>query len=322
MMRVAILDDYQQVALGLADWKSLDPEASVQVFADHLFDLEALAKRLHIFECVVLMRERTPFPRALFERLPNLKLLITSGRRNAAIDEAAATDHRVQVCGTDLKGMGTAELTWGLIIACMRYIVAEDHAQRQQGKWQTTLGFELRGKTLGLLGLGRLGSEVARVGAAFRMNLIAWSPNLTAERAAAAGAKLVTKDELIAQADVLTIHLVLSDRTRGLVGKADLARMKKSAFLINTSRGPIVDEAALIETLKAHRIAGAGLDVFSVEPLPRDSDWYKLDNAVITPHLGYVSAENYAHHFPQVVEIVRGFIAGEVLKPINQIPPR
>ncbi len=322
MMRVALLDDYQQVALGLADWKSLDPDASVQVFSDHLFDLDALAKRLHTFECVVLMRERTPFPRALFARLPNLKLLITSGRRNAAIDEAAATEHGVQVCGTDLRGMGTAELTWGLIIATMRYIVAEDHAQRQQGKWQTTLGFELAGKTLGLLGLGRLGSEVARVGAAFRMNLIAWSPNLTAERAAAAGAKLVGKDELLALSDVLTIHLVLSERTRGLVGKAELARMKRTAFLINTSRGPIVDEDALIETLRAHRIMGAGLDVFSVEPLPRTSPFYALDNVVITPHLGYVSAENYANHFPQVVEIIRSFIAGKVLKPINQLPTR
>jgi phosphoglycerate dehydrogenase-like enzyme len=322
MMRVALLDDYQQCAMGLADWKSLDPDATVQAFADHIFDLDALAQRLHTFECVVLMRERTPFPRALFERLPNLKLLITSGRRNAAIDEAAATDHGVQLCGTDLKGMGTAELTWGLILACMRYIVAEDHAQRQHGKWQTTLGFELAGKNLGLLGLGRLGSEVARVGAAFRMNLIAWSPNLTAERAAAAGAKLVSKNELLSQADVLTIHMVLSDRTRGLVGNADLARMKKTAFLINTSRGPIVDEDALAETLRAHRIAGAGLDVFSVEPLPRSSPFYALDNAVITPHLGYVSTENYAQHFPQVVEIVRAFIAGQVLKGINQLPKK
>ncbi|HEX4112150.1 MAG TPA: D-2-hydroxyacid dehydrogenase family protein [Stellaceae bacterium] len=319
MMRVAVLDDYQQVALGLADWKSLDPDATVQVFPDHLFDLDALARRLHAFECVVLMRERTPFPRALFERLPNLKLLITSGRRNAAIDEAAATDHGVQVCGTDLKGMGTAELTWGLILACLRHIVAEDRAL-QQGKWQTTLGIELAGKSLGLLGLGRLGSEVARVGAVFRMNPIAWSPNLTAERAAAAGARLVSKEELLAQADVLTIHMVLSDRTRGLVGAADLARVKKTAFLINTSRGPIVDEDALAETLRAHRIAGAGLDVFSVEPLPRDSPFRKLDNVVITPHLGYVSVENYAHHFPQVVEIIRGFIAGTVLKGINQVP--
>ena len=259
--------------------------------------------------------------RALIERLPNLKLLITSGRRNAAIDEAAATDHRVQLCGTNLIGMATAELTWGLILAALRHIVAEDRAQRQ-GRWQTTLGFELAGKTLGLLGLGRLGSEVARIGAAFRMNLIAWSPNLTPERAAAAGAKLVGKDELMAQSDVLTVHLVLSERTRGLVGKADLARMKPSAFLVNTSRGPIVDEAALIEALRAHRIAGAGIDVFSEEPLPRDSAWYALDNVVLTPHLGYVSAENYAHHFPQVIEIVRAFIAGKVLKPINELPER
>jgi phosphoglycerate dehydrogenase-like enzyme len=321
MMRVALLDDYQQVALGLADWNSLDPDATVTAFADHLSDLDALARRLHAFECVVLMRERTPFPRALFERLPNLKLLITSGRRNAAIDEAAATDHGVQLCGTNLAGLATAELTWGLILACLRHIVAEDHAQRQ-GKWQTTLGIELAGKTLGLLGLGRLGSEVARIGAAFRMSPIAWSPNLTPARAAAAAARFVSKDELMAQADVLSIHLVLSERTRGLIGEADLARMKSGAFLINTSRGPIVDEDALVETLRSKRIAGAGIDVFAVEPLPRDSAFYRLDNVVITPHLGYVTAENYANHFPQVVEIIRSIIAGQVLKPINHLPAR
>ena len=320
MMRVALLDDYQRVALGLADWQSLASVAAVESFPDHLFDLEALAQRLLPFACVVLMRERTPFPRELFERLPNLRLLITSGRRNAAIDEAAATERAVQVCGTDLRGMGTAELTWGLILAVMRGIVAEDRAL-QQGRWQTTLGFELAGKTLGLLGLGRLGSEVARVGAAFRMNLVAWSPNLTQERATAAGATLVSKGELLAQADVLTIHLVLSDRTRGLIGADDLAQMKKSAFLINTSRGPIVDENALAETLRAHRIAGAGLDVFSVEPLPRSSAFFALDNTVITPHLGYVSTENYANHFPQVVEIIRAFVAGTVLKGINKLTP-
>ena len=321
MMRVALLDDYQQVSLGLADWKSLEPDAAVTVFADHLSDLDALARRLQPFECVVLMRERTPFPRALFERLPNLKLLITSGRRNAAIDEAAATDHGVQVCGTNLAGLATAELTWGLILACLRHIVAEDKAQRQ-GRWQTTLGIELAGKTLGVLGLGRLGSEVARIGAAFRMTPIAWSPNLTAERAAAAGARFVSKDELMAQSDVLSIHVVLSERTRGLVGKADLARMKPAAFLINTSRGPVVDEDALIDTLRQKRIAGAGIDVFSVEPLPPDHAYYRLDNVVITPHLGYVTAENYANHFPQVVEIVRAAIAGRVLQPINQLPAR
>jgi len=321
MMRIALLDDYQQCALGLADWKSLDPDATVQVFSDHIHELEPLAKRLHTFECVVLMRERTPFPRALFEKLPNLKLLITSGRRNASIDEQAATDHGVQVCGTDLKGMGTAELTWGLILACLRNIVAEDRALRA-GKWQTTLGLDLAGRTLGLLGLGRLGAEVARVGAAFRMKPIAWSPNLTAERAAAAGAALVSKDELLAQSDVLSIHLVLSDRTRGIVGAADLARMKPTSYLINTSRGPLVDEGALAAHLRARKIAGAGVDVFSVEPLPMDSPYRGLDNIVLTPHLGYVTRDNYAHHFPQVVEIVRAFLRGDVVKGINKLPAR
>jgi phosphoglycerate dehydrogenase-like enzyme len=320
MIHVALLDDYQGVALGLADWRSLAPDAEVRAFADHISALDALAQRLEGFECVVLMRERTPFPRALFERLPRLRLLITSGRHNAAIDLAAATQHRVQVCGTDLKGLGTAELTWGLILAAMRHIVAEDRAL-QQGRWQTTLGIELAGKTLGLLGLGRLGSEVARIGAAFRMKPIAWSPKLTEDRAAAAGARLVSKEALMAESDVLSIHIVLSDGTRGLVGAGDLARMKPSAFLINTSRGPIVDEDALIAALRDRRIAGAGIDVFAVEPLPRDHPFYHLDNLVMTPHLGYVTAENYAGHFPQVVDIIRAFLGGTVLKPINDLPP-
>jgi phosphoglycerate dehydrogenase-like enzyme len=319
MIRVAILDDYQQCALQLADWRSLDPDAEIRVFPDHIAELEPLAHRLHTFECVVAMRERTPFPRALFERLPNLRLLISSGRHNAAIDLAAATDRKVQVCGTNLKGLATAELTWGLILATLRHIVAEDHAQRA-GRWQTTLGIELAGKTLGLLGLGRLGSEVARVGAAFRMNLTAWSPNLTVERAQAGGAALVTKDELMARADVLTIHMVLSERSRGLIGATDLARMKPSAFLINTSRGPIVDEAALLETLRAHKIAGAGIDVFGTEPLPLSHPLYQLDNVVLTPHLGYVTLENYSHHFPQVVEIIRGFLDGKAIGAMNQLP--
>jgi len=317
MIRVAILDDYQQVAMQLADWRSLGLDAEIRVFPDHLADLDALQQRLHTFECVVLMRERTPFPRALFERLPNLKLLISSGSRNAAIDLDAATDRGVQVCGTQLKGMATAELTWGLILAAMRHIVAEDRAL-QHGKWQTTLGIELAGKTMGLLGLGRLGSEVARVGAAFRMNLIAWSPHLTSERAQAAGAALVTKDELLSRADVLTIHMVLSPETTGLVGAVDLARMKPGAFLVNTSRGPIVDEMALYEALRTRKIAGAGIDVFATEPLPLDAPIRGLDNVVLTPHLGYVTAENYGHHFPQVVEIIRAFIGGKVLKPMNQ----
>ncbi|MGH6989032.1 MAG: D-2-hydroxyacid dehydrogenase family protein [Stellaceae bacterium] len=319
MMKIALLDDYQGVALGLADWPSLAPDAEVTVFPDHVAALDALVERLLPFQCVVLMRERTPFPRALLARLPKLKLLITSGRRNAAIDVAAASDHGVQVSGTDLKGLGTAELTWGLIFALVRQIVAEDRALRQ-GRWQTTLGVELAGKTLGLLGLGRLGGEVARVGAAFGMKPVAWSPNLAADRAAAAGARLVTKDELFAEADILSIHLVLSERTAGLVGAADLARMKRGAFLVNTSRGPIVDEAALVASLRDHRIAGAGIDVFVTEPLPPGHPFFGLDNLVMTPHLGYVTAENYAYHFPQVVAIIRAFLGGQAMKAINAPP--
>lgn len=318
MMRVAILDDYQQVALGLADWKSLDPDATVQVFADHLFELEALAKRLHTFECVVLMRERTPFPRALFEKLPNLRLLVTTGTRNAAIDLAAATEHKVQVCGTEMLPYPTAELTWGLILALFRHIPQEDRATRA-GRWQTTLGLGLKGKTLGLLGLGRLGSQVAQVGRAFGMTAIAWSQNLTEERAAAAGATLVAKEELFARADIVSIHLVLSQRSRGLVGAAELARMKPTAFLVNTSRGPIVDEAALVAALRDRRIAGAGIDVFEPEPLPLSHPLIALDNVVITPHLGYVTEENYRLAFGHAVEDIRAFLAGEVLRPLNRI---
>jgi phosphoglycerate dehydrogenase-like enzyme len=316
MIRVAILDDYQGVALQLADWESLAQEAQIDVFRDHIFELDALVTRLLPYQCIVLMRERTPFPRALFQRLPNLRLLITSGRRNAAIDVEAATEHGVQVCGTDLKGMGTAELTWALILALLRHIVAEDRAL-QRGEWQTTLGVELAGKTLGILGLGRLGSEVARIAAAFHMKTIAWSPHLTAERAAAAGALAVSKENLFSEADIVTIHLVLTEETRGLVGTEDFRRMKRTAFLVNTSRGPIVDEPALLTALQEQKIAGAGIDVFEIEPLPLPHPLRVLDNLVLTPHLGYVTEENYRHHFPQVVDIIQGFIGGKIIKAIN-----
>jgi len=246
MFRVAILDDYQQVAISLADWKSLEPGVEVQAFSDNLVDVDRLAGRLHAFDAVVLMRERTPFPRALFERLPNLRLLLTSGMRNAAIDMNAATERRVLVTGTDMLAYPTAELTWGLIIGLLRQIPFEAEAMRR-GHWQTTLGRGLHGKTLGVLGLGRLGAQVAAVGKAFGMKVLAWSQNLTAERATQAGAALVGKEQLFADSDIITIHLVLSDRTRGLVGKAELSRMKKTAYLVNTSRGPIVEEAALLE---------------------------------------------------------------------------
>jgi len=317
-MRVAILDDYQGVALTLADWQSLHPRAQMQAFADHLDDLAALARRLHAFECVVLMRERTPFPRELIDKLPNLRLLITPGQRNASIDVAAATERKVQVCGTDMLPYPTAELAWGLILALFRHIPAEDRAVRA-GRWQTTLGLGVKGKTLGLIGLGKLGAQVAHIGKAFGMDVIAWSQNLTAERAAEAGAALVGKDDLFARADVVSIHLVLGPRSRGLVGAAELRRMKPTAFLVNTSRAPIVDEAALIAALSERRIAGAGLDVFEPEPLAKDHPLLKLDNTVITPHLGYVTEENYRLAYGQVLEAIRAFIDGKVLRPLNQL---
>jgi phosphoglycerate dehydrogenase-like enzyme len=318
MLRVGILDDYQGVALRMADWQSLHPAAQMQSFIDHVDDLDALTKRLHVFDCLVAMRERTPFPRALLERLPNLRLLVTAGMRNASIDLAAATERRVQVCGTDMLPYPTAELTWGLILALVRHIPEEDGAARA-GYWQTTLGIGLKGKTLGLLGLGRLGSQVARIALAFGMEVIAWSENLTAERAAAAGAALVDKATLFARADIVSIHVVLSPRTRGIVGAAELARMKPAAFLVNTSRGPIVDEAALLATLRQRRIAGAALDVFEPEPLPKEHPLLALENILVTPHLGYVTEENYRLVYTQAVEDIRAFLDGEVLRGINKI---
>ncbi len=318
MMRVAILDDYQGAALGLADWQSLHPHAQMTAFSDHLDDEGSVAQRLHTFECVVLMRERTPFPASLLAKLPNLKLIVTAGMRNAAIDVAAASERKVQVCGTDMLPYPTAELAWGLILALFRHIPAEDRAVRA-GRWQTTLGIGLSGKTLGLLGLGRLGGQVAEIGKAFGMEVIAWSQNLTAERAAAAGATLVGKDELFARADVVSIHVVLSPRSRGLVGAVEIGRMKRSAFLVNTSRGPIVDEPALLAALRERRIAGAGLDVFEPEPLPKNHPVLALDNVVITPHLGYVTEENYRLLYGQAVEDIRAFLDGKPLRPLNSV---
>ncbi|HTZ76713.1 MAG TPA: D-2-hydroxyacid dehydrogenase family protein [Stellaceae bacterium] len=317
MFRVAILDDYQKVALSMTDWKILEPEVEVQAFADNLIDVPKLAERLHTFDAVVAMRERTPMPRALLERLPNLRLIVTAGMRNAAIDIEAATSRGVLVTGTDMLAHPTAELTWGLIIGIMRHIPFEAAAMRR-GAWQTTLGRGLQRKTLGIIGLGRLGAQVATVGKAFGMKVIAWSQNLTAERAEAAGATLVSKEQLFAEADVATIHLVLSDRTRGLVGAADLARMKPSAYLVNTSRGPIVDGAALLECLRARRIAGAALDVFDQEPLPADHPLRQLDNVVLTPHLGYVLEENYRIVYRQAAENIRGFLDGKPTRMIGK----
>jgi phosphoglycerate dehydrogenase-like enzyme len=306
--RVAVLDDYQDVAGRLADWKSLPAE--VVVFRDHLSDESRVAARLADFDVIVAMRERTPFPRSLLERLPRLRLLVTTGMRNASIDLRAAGERGVVVSGTAGLPTPTAELTWALILALVRHVPREDRATRE-GRWQETLGTTLKGRTLGVLGLGQLGSRVARVGTAFEMDVIAWSQNLTAERAAAVGARLTSgKDELLARADIVTIHLVLSDRTRGLIGARELGLMRPTAYLVNTSRGPIVDEGALIAALRAGAIAGAGLDVYDEEPLPPEHPLRGLPNTVITPHLGYVTEETYQIFYGQALEDIRAFLAG------------
>jgi len=319
MMRVAVLDDYQGAALRSADWQSLHPAAQIEAFPEHIADQDALARRLHTFECVVLMRERTAFPKSLIDRLPNLRLVVTAGMRNAALDIEAATARGIQVCGTEMLGYPTAELAWGLIIALMRHIPLENAAIRQ-GRWQSPLlGNGLRGKTLGIIGLGRLGSQVAAYGKVFRMSVIAWSQNLTDEKAAEHGARRVGKEELFAASDVVTIHVVLSPRSRGLVGAADLARMKPTAYLVNTSRGPIVDEAALLACLRERRIAGAALDVYDAEPIRKDHPFLTLDNAILTPHLGYATAEAYRQIYTQAIESIRGFLDGRPVRPINQL---
>ncbi|MBV9523967.1 MAG: D-2-hydroxyacid dehydrogenase family protein [Alphaproteobacteria bacterium] len=314
-MRVAILDDYQNAALTAADWPSL---AGVEAtpFTRHIADAGALIEALAGFSAVIAMRERTPFPAAVLGSLPDLRLLVTAGMRNAAIDMAAASARGITVCGTDMLPYPTAELTWGLILAACRNIVGEAGAMRSGG-WQTTLGLGLKGKVLGVLGLGRLGEQVAAVGKAFGMEVLAWSQNLTAERAAACGARLVAKERLLATSDILTIHLVLSPRTRGLIGADELRRMKPSALIVNTSRGPILDEAALVAALEGGWIAGAALDVYDTEPLPPDHPLRRLPNALLTPHLGYVTAEGYRLVYGQAIENIRAFRSGAPIRVLN-----
>lgn len=316
MVRVAILDDYQDVALQMTDWSVLPAEVEVQVFRDHLKDQDAVVERLKDCEILMAMRERTPFPRRLLERLPKLRLLTTTGMRNAAIDLSAATDCGVVVCGTGGVLYPTAELTWGLILALLRYIPREDQATRA-GQWQVSMGIGLQRKTLGVIGLGNLGSQVATVGKAFQMSVIAWSQNLTAERAVQFGVTLVSKDELLSQSDIVTIHLVLSQRTRGLLGARELGLMKPTAYLVNTSRGPIVDEPALVEALQKKTLAGAALDVFDEEPLPLAHPLRRLENTVITPHIGYVTTETYKIFFDQTVENIRAFLNGSPVRVLN-----
>ncbi len=291
-LKVAILDDYQNAALTLADWSRVAKMAEIAVFSDHVADKDAVVERLKPFDILCVMRERTPLPRGIIERLPKLRLIASTGARNASIDMAAAEERGVKVVGTGYGATPTIELTWALILASARHLVKESESMRAGG-WQTMIGRELSGRILGVMGLGRIGGEVARIGRAFGMTVVAWSQNLTEETAAARGAELVTKEELFRRADVLTIHLVLSQRTRGLVGAAELRLMKPTARLINTSRGPILNEEALIASLQARTIAGAALDTFDIEPLPADHPFRTLDNVLATPHIGFVAEDLY-----------------------------
>jgi phosphoglycerate dehydrogenase-like enzyme len=313
---VAVLDDYQNVAKDLGDWSILSADVELHTFQDHLIDEDMLVERLIGFEIVVGMRERTPFPQSLLERLPALRLLITTGMVNASFDLDAATDLGILVEGTGNLGNITGELTWGLIMTLARHIAEEDKATRA-GQWQTTIGPSLEGKTLGLLGLGRIGSQLAAYGHAFHMPIIAWSQNLTLERAAECGATLVSKEELFAQSDVVSIHVRLSERTKGLVTSHDLSLMKPSAYFVNTSRGPIVDEPALIDLLRRKAIAGAALDVFDEEPLPLNHTLRDMENTVITPHLGYVTTESYKVMYDDAAEDIQAFLSGQFTRVLN-----
>jgi phosphoglycerate dehydrogenase-like enzyme len=310
------LDDYQDVALQMADWSVLPAGWEPVVFRNHLADEDALVERLQGFEAVIGMRERTAFPRAVLNRLPNLRLLITTGGRNASYDVATATELGIVVCGTGGAGEGPTELTWGLIIGLLRKIPQEDRLTRE-GHWQATIGVGLKDKTLGLIGLGHIGGLMARVGNAFQMNVIAWSQNLTAERAAECQATPVDKDTLFRDSDIASVHLRLSDRTRGLVGAREIGLMKPAAYLVNISRGPIVDEAALVDALERRAIAGAALDTFDVEPLPTDHPFLTLDNTIVAPHLGYVTEEGYRAFYAGAIEDVRAYAAGEPVRVIN-----
>ncbi|RYZ10364.1 MAG: D-2-hydroxyacid dehydrogenase family protein [Myxococcales bacterium] len=315
-MRVGVLDDYQGVAERYADWASLPRASKVRFFHDHASAEDALVERLAPFEALVAMRERTPFTASLLRRLPNLKLLVTTGARNAAIDLAAAAELGITVSGTRGLPYPTAELTWALILGLARKIAQEDRALRG-GAWQTTVGSGLSGKTLSVLGLGRLGTQVARIGKAFGMQVISWSPHLTAQRANEAGVELVTQDALLERADVLTVHLVLSESTRGLLGARQLSRLKPSALLVNTSRGPLVDEVALAAALRAGALGGAALDVFDVEPLPENHVLRSAPNTLLTPHLGYVTDETYRVFYSDALEAIHAYLGGSPVRVLS-----
>lgn len=320
LQRLAILDDYQGVTLSMGPWEQVS-HVETTVFRDTLQDREALVARLAPFDAILAMRERTPFPAALIERLPNLKLLMTTGERNRGIDAAACAANGVTFSGTPSFGAPTVDLTWGIILSLARGIPTQQ-ASLRAGTWQVALGqagvgIGLEGRTLGLLGLGKLGQRVAKVGQALGMKTIAWSQNLTAQVAQAHGVTRVDKAALFAASDVLSLHLILSDRSRGIVGAEDLARMKPSAFLVNTSRGPLVDQAALIAALREGRIAGAGIDVYDMEPLPQDHPLLSAPNTVLTPHLGYVTEENYRAYFAGAVQAIQAYEAGAPIRVIT-----
>ncbi len=315
-MRVAVLDDYQNVSQKIADWSAFGDKAKIDVFNTYLGDENAVAAALAGYDVLVCMRERTPVPASLMDRLSGLKLVVTTGMRNRSIDTDAARERGITVCGTPGLGAPAGELAWALIIALMKNIPADDRSMRN-GEWQPNIGRGLGGKTLSIFGLGKLGAYVARVGLAFEMDVIAWSENLTDARAAEVGVRRVEKEEALATADILTVQLILSDRTRGLIGAPELAQMKPTAYLVNTSRGPIVDEAALIDALRQKRIAGAGLDVYDTEPLPADHPFRSLENTILTPHTGYVTVENLSHMYEHAVEDIVAFIDGNPVRVLN-----
>jgi phosphoglycerate dehydrogenase-like enzyme len=312
-VKIALLDDYQDVALASADWSRLPPGSELQVFRSPLGDDAACAAALAPFDAIVAMRERTPFTAARLAALPQLRLLVTTGMRNAAIDLDACRQQGITVCGTGAFGAPTAELTWALILALCKRVVIEERALRA-GAWQTGLGETLAGRRLGVVGLGKLGAQVARIGLAFGMEVLAWSPHLTPARAAEVGARAVDKGELFALADVVTLHLVLAESTRGIVGAAELGALKPTAWLVNTARAGLLDEDALYATLRAQRIAGAALDVHDREPLPADDRFRALDNCLLTPHLGYVTRENYAVYYRDALEDILAFGDGRPLR--------
>ena len=315
-MKLAILDDYLSVALKVADWSAIEQHARISVFTGHLGDEDQTALALADFDIVIVMRERTRFPTSLLTKLPKLRLLVTTGLRNQAIAMETARECGIDVCGTNLLGYPAFEHTWALILALVKKIPLENNSMHEGG-WQKGFAGGLRGKTLGILGLGKLGSQVAKVGQAFGMETISWSQNLTEARAEECGVAKVGKDELLSLSDIVTIHLVMSDRTRGLIGARELNLMKSSAYLVNTSRGPIIDETALVDALQREVIRGAGIDVFSVEPLPVDHSLRRLDNAVLTGHTGYVTEENFTLGYREAVEDVIAWISGSTIRLLN-----